>query len=245
MLTLTRIVGLSLATLLAFPLALSQFARADYVSQSVTLDQSNTLKDGVAYGSVLVEAYDGVGAAGGGLNAGEVRLTYSANIVADYASTSKTFGIDHIGFNTDLKLTAGQITSSAGWKINDNKNLSAFGKFSWAADGNAKGGDRPNPTSLLIKGLGANATVNHFTIATSGSEADVYFAMHVAGFKSVCDPGVSSHWVGGSSLITEIPPPPEGSGEGPPPSATPEPATILLGIFGFGGLWLGRAWRRK
>jgi hypothetical protein len=219
--------------------------RADYVSQSVTLDQSNTLKDGVAYGSVLVEAYDGVGAAGGGLKAGEVRLTYSANMVADYASASKTFGIDHMGFNTDLKLTAGQITSSAGWKINDNKNLSAFGKFSWAADGNAKGGDRPNPTSLLITGLGANAKIGHFMIATSGSEGNVYFAMHVAGFTSASNPNVGSHWVGGSSLVTEIPPP-EGSGEGPPPpSATPEPTTILLGVFGFGGLWIGRALRRR
>ena len=223
-------------------------AFADYVSQSVILDQSNSLKDGVAYGSVLVEAYNGVGSAGGGLKAGEVRPTYSANLVADYDSISKTFGIDHLGFNTDLKIKSKQITSPTGWKIRKNKTLSEFGKFTWKADGSAKGGSRPNPVTLLITGLGVNATIEHFLIGSTGSgqhapsEGSVYFAMHVAGFSTKNDCDVSSHWVGGSTRAVIDPPPPEGSGEVGP---TPEPASLLLGAIGIAGVWIGRMWRQR
>src|SRR6266404_9230967 len=101
-------------------------ALADYVSQSVSLDQSNALKDGVSYGSVLIEAYDGVGIGGGGLNKGEVRLTYAASIVPDYNSVSKTFGIQGVGFNTDLSLASGQITGPLGWTLGNKKSLSGF-----------------------------------------------------------------------------------------------------------------------
>jgi hypothetical protein len=233
----------------ACALAAPPAVHADYVSQLVILDQSNTLKDGVAYGSVLVEAYNGVGAAGGGLKAGEVRLTFTADPTA-YDSVSKTFGIDHLGFNTDLTLTAGQITQPSGWKISSAKTLSGFGKFTWDADGSAKGGSRLNPASVLIDGLGSNATIDHFLIGSVGSgknppsEGSVYFAMHVAGF-SVKGNDATSHWVGGSTrLIVDPPPPPgpEGSGDVRP---TPEPASIILGAFGIGAVWLGRMWRSR
>jgi len=241
--TLTRICAFFAA--LAMHGALSA-ARADYISQSVTLDQSNTLKDGLAYGSVLIEAYDGVGSGGGGLKAGEVRLTYAANPGADYASLSKTFGIDHVGFNTDLAILADQINPPSGWKISNRKSLASFGKFTWNADGSAKGGTRPNPVTLVIGGLGKDATVGHFLIGSDGpekgppTEDSVYFAMHVAGFTANANPNIGSHWVGGSGVDLDLPPPPEGAGELQP---TPEPTGFLLAAFGAGCVWFGRWWR--
>lgn len=229
---------------------------ADYATQSINLDQSNTLKDGVVYGSVLIEAYNGVGAPGGGLNAGEVRLTYSAAVVPDYTSLGKTFGIDHVGFNTDLSFAADKISGPAGWKINNKGSMSGFGKFTWQADGSAKGGERPNPVSLLITGLGTDATLAHFLFGSEGNgknppdQGSVYFAMHVAGFTTASQ--VGSHYVGGSG--TGEPPPPGGSGEEPPPPGgggevrdTPEPSALLLGGFGVAcfGLYRWNTRRRK
>ncbi len=205
---------------------------ADYVSQTVILDQSNALKDGVAYGGVLVEAYDGLGVSGGGLNAGEVRLTFSANVVDDYVSLKKSFGIDRVGFNSDLAISAGQIATPAGWKLKNNKNMDGFGKFAWIAHGP---GDRLNPLTLLINGLGADATPEHFLIGSAGksgppSQGAVYFAAHVAGFTVLCD-DISSHFIGGSDVGADFPPPPEGSGEVRP---TPEPTSLLMSILGVG-----------
>lgn len=219
--------------------------RADFVSQTITLNQSNALKDGVTYGSVLIEAYNGVGAAGGGLNAGEVRLTYSAAIVGDYGSIEKSFGIQNVGFNTDLKLKASQITGPGGWKVNSNKNLASFGKFSWTIDGSAKGGKRPNPVTVLLTGLGANATIEHFLFGSVGNgksspaDGSVYFAMHVAGFDGKNHEG-GGHFAGGSTF--ELPPPPGGSGDVQP---TPEPSTILLCGMGMGCLTLVRLSSRR
>src|SRR5262245_14671495 len=93
--------------LLLFLTCASQ-ARADYVSYTMALDQSNVMPDGVKYGSVVVEAYDGVGAPGGGLSAGSVRLTFTADVLPVYGKLSN-FGIDKVGFNTDLDLSKGQI----------------------------------------------------------------------------------------------------------------------------------------
>jgi hypothetical protein len=238
-----------LFTLSAMALSLAWFshptaARADYVSQSVTLDQSNALKDGVTYGTVLVEAYNGVGPGGGGLTAGEVRLTYTAS-TAPYSGESKTFGIGAVGFNTDLSLTPGQISGPGGWKLKNNHTMSGFGNFVWELSGDAKGGSRPNPVTVLISGLGADATIGHFTLGSKGNgkspppEGSVYFAMHVAGFTYQCNEDVTSHFVGGGSGDPNLPPPPPpgGSGEVQP---TPEHSTIVLLSISFGCLALAR-----
>jgi hypothetical protein len=232
-------------SLVLFALALSaSAARADYVSQTVNLDQSNTYPDGVVYGSVKIEAYDS-GTGGGGLLAGQVRLTYTADIVAAYLGTTKTFGIQDVGFNTKLSLKDGQISGPGGWKLSSNATLDGFGKFSWDVSGNAKGGSRPNPVTVLISELGVDATVGNFLVGSTGSgknppsEGSVYFAMHVAGFEAQ----EGSHWVGGSTIVEEEPPPPTGSGEVAP---TPEPSSIVLCGAGALCLALGRfTWRRR
>src|SRR5262249_35993148 len=132
-------------------------ARADYLTQTVGLDQSNVLPDGVKYGSVRVEAYDGVGAPGGGLSAGQVRITVTADSLASYGKLDN-FGIQKVGFNTDLSLKAGQITPPSGWKVEPGGNISGFGHFTWEVVG--KGSNRHDPAVITISGLGANATPN-------------------------------------------------------------------------------------
>src|SRR5262245_43669861 len=64
-----------LATVLFLPVAQTA-ALADYISQTVGL--SSTAPNPIS-GSVQIEAYDGKGSAGGGLNAGQVRVTFHAN----------------------------------------------------------------------------------------------------------------------------------------------------------------------
>src|SRR5687768_16263 len=84
-------------------LALAAPAQAGYLTQTVKLNLSNDLADGVTYGTVKVEAYDGVGAASGGLSAGQVRLTYTAD-PAPYDALTGNFGFHTVGFNTKLSL---------------------------------------------------------------------------------------------------------------------------------------------
>src|SRR5438128_10061017 len=106
----------SLLLALSILAAAAQPAAADPI---FNLDQSNTLPDGVVYGTVKVEA---------GL--GEVKLIYTA-APTPYSSTGKNFGLHTVGFNTDLSLKSTQIGAPSGWKSTPHANLSAFGVFSW------------------------------------------------------------------------------------------------------------------
>jgi hypothetical protein len=208
---------------LAAAFALAQTARAGYVTQTVDLDRSNTLADGVVYATVKVEAYDGVSAGGGGLKAGEVRLTYTADATV-YDAIGPTFGLHTVGFNTDLALAKGQIVAPAGWTLTKTPNLSEFGKFSWKA---ATSNHTSPVLVLLVESLGLNATLDHFLAASkSASDNAVYFAAHIKDFKDRqdCD-NVTSHWVGGRT-VESTPPPPGGTGE--PPPETPEPGALAL-----------------
>src|SRR5262245_58669506 len=94
--------------------ALAQPARAEYVAQTFDLNQSNTFADGVKYGSVTIEAYDGVGKSGGGLSKGQVRITWTADLLPSYGPVN-LFAINAVAFNTDLELKKKQITVPSNW----------------------------------------------------------------------------------------------------------------------------------
>lgn len=229
----------------AFTLGTSP-ASADYVSQSVNINQSNALPDGVTYGSVLIETYNGIGPGGGGLLAGQARLTFSAIVAVNYTGTDKSFGIDEVGFNSKVAITAGQISGPGGWKLTADKNLDGFGRFSWAWSGSAKGGVRPNPVTVLISGLGTSVDPAIFLASSLANGKDqappqgsVMFAMRVAGFQSEST-GEDGHFIGGSGEVA--PPPPGGSGEVMP---TPEPSSIFLGVAAAGCLFLRRCWKTR
>jgi MYXO-CTERM domain-containing protein len=188
-------------------------AAAEFITYN--LDQSNTLPNGVVYGTVKVEAFQ---------NLGEVKLTYTAD-PTPYSSTGKNFGFHTVGFNTDLSLNSGQFTLPAGWTLKSNANLSNFGVFSWAPTTS----NSPSPSvTVVINGLGSNATLAHFAFPSVGGKS-VFFAGHVIDFK-IKGSDTSSHWVGGST---------------DPPAQTPEPATAAMAAIGLAGLALARLARRR
>lgn len=210
--------------------ALAPAAHAEYVSQTITLDQSNKYADGPAFGSVFIEAYDGVGTPGGGLNAGQVRITYTAHLLPIYGDV-QFFGLTAVGFNTDLTLKKNQIQGPTGWNLQKNENLGGFGRFTWE-ESTIVGENRQNPVVLLISDLGSDAKLDHFLIGSllkngnippQGSSA---FVAHVDGFAGETG-DFRHHWIGHDIL------------------ATPEPGTLTLAVLGLGGLGLVRRARSK
>jgi hypothetical protein len=204
-------------------------AVADPLTATYKLDQSNVLADGVVYGTVKIDALPSLG---------EIKLTYTAN-TAPYSSVGPNFGFHTVGFNTDLALTSSQITGPTGWKPTAGANLSMFGEFSWKMETSKN----PSPSvTLLITGLGANATLAHFTLPSSGGEPQ-FFAGHIIDF-SLKGSDTTSQWVAGSSDPSNQPPPPPPGGQGGPPQ-TPEPGTAVLALIGLCGLGLLRLSRRR
>jgi hypothetical protein len=203
-------------------LTVNGYANADFV-ETFTLDQSNALPNGVSYGTVKVQ---------GSTALGEVTLTYTAD-PSPYSGTGKNFGFHSIGFNTDLSLTAAQITTPAGWSLSPGANLSQFGRFTWTASTS----NQPSPTVVIdITGLGSTVSLADFTVGSTKGTS-VFFAGHIIDF-SVSGSDVSSQWVGGSTPSNDPPPPPPGGQGGPPPSSSPEPSALLLGGIGLAGMAL-------
>jgi hypothetical protein len=195
-------------------------AAADFIT--FNLDQSNTLANGVVYGTVKLEAFK---------NLGEIKLTYTAD-PAPCSSIGKNFGFHTVGFNTDLSLKSSQFTLPTGWKLDANANLGEFGVFSWKVT--TSNHEAPS-VSVLIDGLGNNATLNHFTLPSKGGRS-VFFAGHIIDF-SLKGSGTTSHWVGGSTD------PPSSGGPGNPHA--PEPSTLAMSAIALVGFGLVRLRRRR
>ena len=240
--------------------ALSAPARADYVTRTYLFDQSNTLPDMLTYGSVTIEAYDGIGAAGGGLAAGQVRLTLTADPLPVYGPVRPGFGIRAVGFNTDLTLSEGQISMPSGWKLRPDRFMGGFGRFAWQAHGKAK--DRQDPLVVTINELGADAALEHFLIPSATStggvppEGPVYFAARIGGFDLNDDFFDTTRHVVGTGypmpppiIDPEVPTDPiPGGVQGPGPGQeveSPEPSTLLLAALGAAGLCAARSRRRR
>ena len=145
-------------------------APAGYLTSSYAFTQSNVLADGVNYGTVTIEAYDGIGAAGGGLAAGQVRLTVNVT-AAPYATVGPNFGVQSFGFGFQkLRIASGDIDSApTGWRFDvtppDAGGFGPFGKFDAAADG--AGNDRRAPLVIVISNQGADATTSNVTHANA------------------------------------------------------------------------------
>ncbi|MFN4258897.1 MAG: hypothetical protein ACK4RK_06335 [Gemmataceae bacterium] len=209
-------------------------AQAGYVTQTLIFDQSNTFADGINYGAVFMEAYDGIGAPGGGLSAGQVRFSFTLTIPAEYGGIGDNFGFQKIGFNTDLTISAAQITAPPGWSVLYDQTMNGFGFFSVVLQGT--GNSRVQSPVVLIDGLGTNATLDHFLILSTKKngeppdEGGAVFAGHVAGFNN--SPG--SHYIGDPLPETDE-----------PISEAPEPATWILALCGISALGVTRFHRGK
>lgn len=214
-------------------LLLAPAARADYAAQHVVLDQSNRFDDGTVYGNVLLEAWNGSGKGGGDLSPGQVRLTFTAEVLPVYGKIGN-FGIGAVGFMTDLDLSRKQIVEPKGWILLENAPLDGFGRFSWAAVRLLS--PRLEPVVLTIDGLGEEAVLDHFLIGSKlkdGSEppqGSTAFAARVAGFSgNDTDECIHAHWIGAPFPIPQF----------------PEPGTLALALCGLGGLGAARWWGRR
>lgn len=240
---------LIVVTLLAL-LALARPLRADYVTRTYLFDQSNRLPDGLVYGGVTMEAYDGVGTPGGGLSAGQVRLTFQVDPIP-VDGPLREVGIRAVGFNSDLPLTGAQITAPDGWGLRNGRRMGGFGVFGWQAF--TRPADRLSTVTITIDGLGSDANLDHFRIESRRAngglprQGPVYFAARVGAVLPADDvERYFAHTIG-----TGVPPPidgwpPEGpGGDGAGASPSPEPTTLLLGLIGCGGLTLYRRYRTR
>ena len=167
-------------------LVITTAAHADYVSRTYSFDLSDALPYGESFGSAMIEAYDGVGPGGGGLAAGQLRMTFHAAPLPIYGPVDSSFGIQQLGFNSKLDIKDAQIQLPAGWKVRNDRFMGGFGKFRWQAYGDPSvlGG----PLAITIDGLGADATVESFLVESRTSTGDwplfgsVYFASRIGGF---------------------------------------------------------------
>jgi hypothetical protein len=237
----------------------SPLARADYISQTFLLDQSSVLGGGDTYGSVRIEAYNGNGNAGGGLVAGQVRLTVQADVRPAYDTVGTHFGVYGLGFNTDLGLQASQISIPDNWRLRNGRFMGGFGLFGWEASGKIR--DSQNPLVLTISDLGTDATLDHFLIASTSStggiplNGSVNFAARIGGFEINNDLVDATTHVVGNGVPSPAPPiQPGGPGDPipvaqgssePPAIDNPEPCTLLMCTLGAGGLGLGRWLKRR
>lgn len=229
---LPRPVRLGVLVIALLPAGFATHVRADYVAENVILNQSNRFDDGPVYGNVLIEAWNGTGT-GGGLSPGQVRLTFSAEVLPVYGKLGH-FGIGAVGFMTDLDLSRKQIVEPKGWILLENAPLDGFGRFSWAAVRILS--PRLEPVVLTIDGLGEDAVLDHFLIGSKlkdGGEppqGSTAFAARVAGFSgNHTDDCVHAHWIGDPFPIPEF----------------PEPGTLALALCGLGGLGSARWWHRR
>ncbi len=221
-----------------------QFARADYISESVSL---SLFGQGGTNGSVTVEAYDGTGSAGGGLTPGEVRLTFHAD-PATFGQPPGGGGINYsfsgfqaIGFNTDLTLNANQISGPNNWVSLPNLALAGAGPFNWAV---GTGASLQNDVSILITGLGTSATVGHFTLPSQPSSDPAISSAVFAGSWALLNFG--SAWTGATSyLLTAGGGGASGQGGAPGPNDAPEPSTLALAGLGLAGLFARRSLRKR
>jgi hypothetical protein len=220
-------------------------ALADYISQTVGL--SSTAPNPIS-GSVQIEAYDGQGAAGGGLNAGQVRLTFHAN--APIGNVGDFSGFEGVGFNTDLSLNPSQITGPMKWGASSNRYYS-IARFPWVVRATALDsftgswlgmpdlvydGRLPlhNDLSVLISGLGSNATHAHFQFPAEKGTPAVFYGE----WWDLRDDAFGFHFSSQILVASE-------SGSASGPLATPEPSTLFLCCLGLAGLLARRVLQRR
>jgi hypothetical protein len=228
--------------LAAIGLSLSaQPSKAGYQTATYTFTQSNTLADGVNYGTVTVESWDGLGSSGGGLLAGQIRFTVDATTAPYVNGIGNNFGIQHFGFNfANLEITAADISAlpPTGWSFDIDPSgggFGPFGKFDAQADGT--GNNRRDPLVIMISNQGSDALIANVTLLSDPATEPAYFAAHVAGFNEI--DGADSHKIG----VTDLGNPGGGGGGGG--EIVPAPAGLILFASAVPMLALRRLIRRK
>jgi hypothetical protein len=215
--------------LLALPLfaGFPSQATANYQSQTVTMNLANQPSDPTAgnYGSVRVEAWNGVGTGGGGLTAGEVRIS----VTITNANGNPTALLDSFSFNSTVSpqfplSDVKSVTTSNGstWSVSPGGNEGPSHNFSFTASGN---NDIPftGSTNLTIlidlsqSGQTSQATLANFiTLGDTNGPDPAIFAAHIKGLT------FSSYFIRAA--------------------AVPEPSSLLLAV---GGCCCGLVYLRR
>ena len=199
-----------LATLTLVLLLAQSTAFTDYTSTTLLADGQTAVG-----GLVQVEGYDGQGTPGGGLGAGQVRITVNAglsnppwgNDPPPPGTVWMLSGLQDFSIPTTLNLNSNQITMGPGWSVSAGGGMiEAFQMDPTQLSGTA---------TMLISGLGANAIASNFGAPGSWGS------------------GIGLDWT-----LEDAEPIP------PAPSSTPEPSTLVLGAVAVAG-WLGRRTLRR
>lgn len=154
-LRLRRVPVVVLALLLAHTTAFADYMSAQWMTDGQT----------AVGGYVQIEGYDGQGTAGGGLSAGQVRLTFHealANPRSDPAPPGTVWqysGIQDVTFPTTVNLNPDQITMGPGWSVSVSGQQGKF--YSVTAFQNDYT-QLQSTVTVLISGLGANASPLNF-----------------------------------------------------------------------------------
>jgi hypothetical protein len=223
--------GVAAVVALACWTCLGQSAKADFQSQLFDLNVSNSFSGtSTTYATVLVEAWDGTGTGGGGLLAGQVRLTLTDLPTSQEGTPGPNFGSDNFGFNSAAGFTGVTFSAPTGWSAlnTTGTQMDGFGNFAGFTKNNPTGG--PGPIAFLLSGFGANATLANFEVGSTGASnagGPFFFATHILDFAN----NPTSQFVGGST---------PGGGGG---NLTPEPASVVM--MGFGALALLGVARRS
>jgi MYXO-CTERM domain-containing protein len=118
-------------------------------------------------GTVLIESYDGVGAGGGGLAAGQIRLTFD---IGDWRPPypGAVGGVQNLFFSTNLSLKASQFTVPVGYSVLIGRPF-APGTIDIV---NNNPYDLQSQFSILISGLGTSANPNDIAHNRAGEIGD-------------------------------------------------------------------------
>ena len=211
-------------------LARPAILHADYVEQTVPLTSGYA---GPGAGLVVAEANAGSGGAVDGLLPGQVRLTFNVKHDPVYTNMDH-FGFNNILFNTDLPITASQISAPAGWSAT----RSTGTDWLWRLTATTAS-DQASSISVLVTGLGSQATLDHFLglanfhTALPGPIGPEFIVLAGIGGFTIPKPAnlggpITSDGLSGATV-----------------QATPEPSTLALAASALAGLVLVRVRRRR